>query len=185
MKPISTNSGDFGDFGFGSKNSQALLRAGSSGAPLAGGTALTNSHGLFLLRSSWLFLTKRGVVSEFAHFFGTSLTTMSPGVMGGGSDSGAILAAMDAGVTPGPASAGLPGIFSGSNGNGAHVQLHALAKIHDQKASPCRLCIQRRSGTIDRGDARRNALKVGDAELFRRVGVERTSRQRTRIAQLW
>lgn len=60
---------------------------------------------------------------------------MSPGVMGGGSDSGAILAAMDAGVTPGPESAGLPGLVSGGHDNGVHVQLHALAKIHDQKAS--------------------------------------------------
>lgn len=55
--------------------------------------------------------------------------------MSGGGDSGAILAAMDAGVAPGPASTGLPGSGPGGNDNGVHVQLHALAKIHDQKAS--------------------------------------------------
>lgn len=63
------------------------------------------------------------------------IATMPPGIMSaGGGDSGAILAAMDAGVTPGPASARLPGL--GPGGNGVHVQMHALAKIHDQKASP-------------------------------------------------
>lgn len=69
-------------------------------------------------------------------FLGALITKMSPGVMGGGSVSGAILAAIDVGTAPGVASADLPGSGSGSNDNGMHLQLHALAKIHDQKASP-------------------------------------------------
>ena len=61
--------------------------------------------------------------------------TMSPGVVVPGcGDSGAILAAMDAGLAPGPAPAGLPGLASGNSDSRVHVQLHALAKIHDQKA---------------------------------------------------
>lgn len=67
---------------------------------------------------------------------------MSPGVMSGGSDSGAILAAMDVGVTP-ACPAGLPRLGFGSNDNGVHMQQHALAKIHDKKASPVAYIIDR------------------------------------------
>lgn len=69
---------------------------------------------------------------------------MSPGLVnGGGSVGGAILAAMDLGAAPGSAPpASLLGLFPGSspanhgsNGSGVHVQLHALGKIHENKAS--------------------------------------------------
>lgn len=67
---------------------------------------------------------------------------MPPGIMGAGSsDGGAILAAMDLGVAPGPA--GVLGITPGrdpphpdSSNDGMPVQLQALTKIHAQKARP-------------------------------------------------
>lgn len=69
---------------------------------------------------------------------------MSPGLMSDGGDGGAILAAMDMGAAPGLAPPGLLGLVpaassSANNGchgsSGIHVQLHALGKIHEKKAS--------------------------------------------------
>eukprot|EP00903_Cladosiphon_okamuranus_P009871 g9377.t1 len=101
---------------------------------------------------------------------------MPPGVMSGGGGSGAILAAMDAGVAPGPASAGLPGPGPGGNDNGVHVQLQALAKLHDQKVRTLMRSIAELKKKL--------ALATAQGKDHRRSALIRAMRTRLREQEL-
>ncbi|CAN0036373.1 unnamed protein product, partial [Pylaiella littoralis] len=110
---------------------------------------------------------------------------MSPGLMGGGSDGGAILAAMDLGGAPGLAPAGLLGLIPAASSNanhgdsgssGMHVQLHALGKIHEKKVR-----------TLMRSVAelkKRLALATAQGKDHRRSAMIRAMRTRLREQEL-
>ncbi|CAM9783939.1 unnamed protein product [Scytosiphon promiscuus] len=99
---------------------------------------------------------------------------MPPGVMGGGSDGGAVLAAIDFGAVPESSPAAPAGAFSG----GYHVQLEALRKIHAQKAIS-RFTVR----TLMRSVAelkKRLALATAQGKDHRRSAMIRAMRTRLR-----